>query len=87
MHAAGYSYPEAVAYLRDTHGAEAAITAATWHGARQAQHDAHEIVERAERPPFHAPASDEARWLAVRHLSWLLIVSVQQIVSFVARIQ
>jgi len=67
MHAAGYDYRAAVAYLRDTHGTEAAITAATWHGARQAQHDAQEIVERAERPPFHAPIQDEARWPGVRH--------------------
>ncbi len=67
MHAAGYDYRAAVAYLRDTHGAEAAITAATWHSARAGQQQAQEIVERAERPPFHAPAPDEARWLAVRH--------------------
>jgi len=67
MHATRYDYRAAVAYLRDTHGAEAAITAATWHGARQAQHEAQEIVERAERPPFHAPAPDEARWPGVRH--------------------
>jgi hypothetical protein len=67
MHATRYDYREAVAYLRDTHGAVAAVGAATWHGARQAQRDAQEIVERAERPPFHAPAPDEARWPGVRH--------------------
>jgi hypothetical protein len=67
MHAAGYDYRAAVAYLRDTHGAEAAITAATWHSARAGQQQAQEIVERAERPPFRAPASDEARWPGVRH--------------------
>jgi len=67
MHAIRYDYREAVAYLRDTHGTVAAVGAATWHGARQAQQDAQEIVERAERPPFHAPAPDEARWPGVRH--------------------
>jgi len=67
MHAAGYDYREAVAYLRDTHGAAAALTAATWHGARQAQQEAQEIVTRAERVPFHAPAADEARWPQVRN--------------------
>ncbi len=67
MHATRYDYREAVAYLRDTHGAEAAITAATWHTARAGQQQAQEIVERAERPPFHAPAPDEARWPGVRH--------------------
>jgi hypothetical protein len=66
MHAAGYDYKEAVAYLRDTHGAEAAVGAATWHGARQAQREAQEIVEREERPAFHAPEPDEARWPGVR---------------------
>lgn len=66
MHATRYDYREAVAYLRDTHGAEAAITAATWHSARAGQQQAQEIVERAERPPFHAPAPDEARWPGVR---------------------
>ncbi len=67
MHAAGYDYREAVAYLRDTHGAEAAISAASWHGARQAHDDAQEIVEHAERPAFRAPTPDEARWAQVRH--------------------
>jgi len=67
MHAAGYDYRGAVAYLRDMHGAEAAITAATWHTARAGQQQAQEIVECAERPPFHAPAPDEARWPGVRH--------------------
>ncbi len=67
MHATRYDYKEAVAYLRDTHGAEAALTAATWHGARQAQHEAREIVERAERPAFRAPTPDEGRWPQVRN--------------------
>ena len=67
MHAAGYDYREAVAYLRDTHGAEAAISAASWLGARQAHDDAQEIVEHAERPAFRAPTPDEARWAQVRH--------------------
>ena len=66
MHATRYSYPEAVAYLRDTHGAEAAIGAATWRAARQAHGDAQHIVEHAERPPFHAPVQDEDRWPQVR---------------------
>jgi len=67
MHATGHDYKEAVAYLRDTHGAEAALTAATWHGARQAHTEAQGIVERAERPAFRAPPPDEARWPGVRH--------------------
>jgi len=66
MHATRYDYRATVAYLRDTHGAEAAVGAATWHGARQAQREAQEIVEREERPAFRAPAPDEARWPGVR---------------------
>jgi len=71
MHAAGYDYRQAVAYLRDTHGAEAAISAATWHGARRAQEQAREIVAHDERAPagaaFRAPAPDEGRWVQVRN--------------------
>jgi len=67
MHAAGYDYREAVAYLRDTHGAEVAVTAAAWHGARDAHQQAQEIVERAERATFRAPTPDEARWAGVRN--------------------
>jgi len=67
MHAAGYDYREAVAYLRDTHGADAAISAATWHSARDGQQQAREIVEHAERPTFRAPTSDEGRWSQVRN--------------------
>ncbi len=67
MHAAGYDYREAVAYLRDTHGADAAISAATWHSARAGQQDAQEIVEHAERPAFRAPTPDEGRWAQVRN--------------------
>jgi hypothetical protein len=67
MHAAGYDYREAVAYLRDIHGADAAISAATWHGARHAQDEARQIVEHAERPTFRAPTSDEGRWSQVRN--------------------
>ncbi len=67
MHAARYDYREAVAYLRDTHGAEAAISAASWHGARLAQDEAQEIVEHAERPAFRAPTPDEDRWAQVRN--------------------
>ncbi len=66
MHATRYSYPEAVAYLRDTHGAEAAIGAATWRAARQAHDDAQHIIDHAERPPFRAPIQDEGRWSQVR---------------------
>jgi len=66
-HAASYDYREAVAYLRDTHGAEAAISAATWHSARDGQQQAQEIVEHAERPTFRAPTSDEGRWSQVRN--------------------
>ncbi len=67
MHAAGYDYREAVAYLRDTHGAEAAITAASWHTARAGQVQAQEIVAHAERPAFRAPTPDEGRWPQVRN--------------------
>ena len=67
MHAVGYDYREAVAYLRDTHGAEAAITAASWHSARDGQQQARQIVEHAERPTFRAPTPDEARWPGVRN--------------------
>jgi len=67
MHAAGYDYRDAVAYLRDTHGADAAIGAAALHGARQAQQEAREIVRHAERPAFHAPTPDDGRWPQVRH--------------------
>jgi len=67
MHAAGYDYRGAVAYLRDTHGAEAAISAATWHSARDGQQQAREIVEHAERPTFRAPTPDEDRWAQVRN--------------------
>lgn len=66
MHTTGYDFREAVAYLRDTHGAEVALAAASWHTAREGLRQAQEIVERAERPPFHAPEPDEARWLQVR---------------------
>jgi len=67
MHTASYDYREAVAYLRDTHGAEAAISAATWHSARDGQQLARQIVEHAERPAFRAPTSDEGRWSQVRN--------------------
>jgi len=67
MHAAGYDYREAVAYLRDTHGAEAAISAASWHSAREGQQQAQEIVEHAERPAFRAPTPDEGRWAQARN--------------------
>ncbi len=67
MHATRYDYREAVAYLRDTHGAEAAIMAATWHTARTGQQQAQEIVEHAECPAFRAPTPDEGRWAGVRN--------------------
>jgi len=66
MHAAGYDYREAVAYLRDTHGADAAVTAATWRQAREAQREAQEIVRHAERAPVLVPDMDEDRWPQVR---------------------
>ncbi len=66
MHATRYSYPEAVAYLRDTHGADVAITAATWHSARAGQQQARALVAHAERPAFRAPIQDEERWPQVR---------------------
>ncbi len=67
MHATGYDYREAIAYLRDTHGADTAVTAATWHTAREGVRQAQEIVAHAERPAFHAPAPDERRWAQVRN--------------------
>jgi len=67
MHATGYDYREAIAYLRDTHGADTAVTAATWHTAREGVRQAQEIVAHAERPAFHAPAPDEGRWAQVRN--------------------
>ncbi len=67
MHTVGYEYREAVAYLRDTHGADAAVSAATWHGARQAHDDAQHIVAHAERSTFRAPTPDGARWPQVRN--------------------
>jgi len=67
MHAAGYSYRDAVAYLRDTHGAGMALTAATWHTAREGLHQAQEIIHHAERPAFRAPTPDDGRWPQVRN--------------------
>jgi len=67
MHAAGYDYREAVAYLRDAHGAETAVTAATWHTAREGLRQAQEIVEHAERATFRAPTPDEDHWSQVRN--------------------
>ena len=67
MHAAGYNYHEAVAYLRDTHGVDAAVTAATWHRAREGQQEARDIVLHVERPAFHTPTMDEDRWPHVRN--------------------
>jgi len=66
MHAAGYDYREAVAYLRDNHGADAAVTAATWRQAREARREAQEIVRHAERAPVLVPDVDEDRWPRVR---------------------
>jgi len=67
MHATGHDYKEAVAYLRDTHGAEAAVSAATYHRAQEGQREALHIVEHAERPAFRAPIADEGRWPQVRN--------------------
>jgi len=67
MHATRYDYREAVAYLRDTHGAEAAVSAATYHRAQEGQREALHIVEHAERPAFRAPIADEGRWPQVRN--------------------
>ncbi len=67
LHATGYDYREAIAYLRDAHGADTAVTAATWHTAREGVRQAQEIVAHAERPAFHAPAPDEGRWAQVRN--------------------
>jgi len=67
MHATRYDYRAAVAYLRDTHGAEAAVGAATYHRAQEGQREALHIVEHAERPAFRAPTPDEGRWPQVRN--------------------
>ena len=56
-----------MAYLRDTHGAEAAVSAATYHRAQEGQREALHIVEHAERPAFRAPTPDEGRWPQVRN--------------------
>ena len=67
MHATRYDYRAAVAYLRDTHGAEAAVGAATYHRAQEGQREALHIVEHAERPAFRAPIADEGRWPQARN--------------------
>ena len=66
QHLTGYDFKDAVAYLRDQHGGEAAVTAATWHAARAGQVQAQDIVDHAERPAFRAPTPDETRWSGVR---------------------
>jgi len=64
----GYNVRAAVANLAPEIGTDATLAAATWHGARHANNDAREIIERGERPAFRAPDADAdaARWPQVR---------------------
>jgi len=68
----GADFKQAVAYLSDEVGRELALSAAAHYGARQAQQQAEEVIERLERGergahvPFIAPAPDADRWPQVR---------------------
>ena len=66
MPVTGYNVREAIANLAPEIGTDATLAAATWHGARHANNDAREIIERGERPAFRAPDADAARWPQVR---------------------
>jgi len=68
----GADFKQAVMFLSDEVGRELALSAAARYGARQAQHQAEQVIEglergeRAERIGFRAPASDADRWPQVR---------------------
>jgi len=67
----GADFKQAVAYLSDEVGRELALSAAASYGARQAQEQAEQVIERLgrgerERGAFAAPAPNEGRWPQVR---------------------
>ncbi len=68
----GADFKQAVAFLSDEVGRELALSAAAHYGARQAQQQAEEVIERLERGergahvPFVAPAPDADCWPQVR---------------------
>jgi Plasmid recombination enzyme/Protein of unknown function (DUF3991) len=62
MHAQGYTFKEAVAWLRDEVGREEAVAAVVTTAAAQAQ----EIADREPRPPFREPEPQPSRWPQVR---------------------
>jgi len=69
----GADFKQAVAYLSDEVSRELALSAAAHYGARQAQQQAEEVIERLERGergahvPFVAPTPDADRWPQVRN--------------------
>jgi len=69
----GADFKQAVAYLSDEVSRELALSAAAQYGARQAQQQAEEVIERLERGergahvPFVAPTPDADRWPQVRN--------------------
>ncbi len=64
----GSNVREVVAHLAPEIGTDATLAVATWHGARHANNDVREIIERGERRAFRAPDADAdaARWPQVR---------------------
>jgi len=58
MPGTGYNVRAAIAHLAPEIGTDATLAAATWHGARHANNDVREIIERGERPAFRAPDAD-----------------------------
>jgi hypothetical protein len=66
----GTDFKQAVAYLSDEGGRELALTAAASYGARQAQQQAEEVIERLGRGErgarVPAPTPDADRWPQVR---------------------
>jgi len=67
----GANFKQAVAFLSDEVGRELALSAAASYGARQAQQQAEQVIERLERGErergaFAAPAPNDGRWPQVR---------------------
>ncbi len=67
----GADFKQAVAFLSDEVGRELALSAAASYGARQAQEQAEQVIERLgrgerERGAFAAPAPNDGRWPQVR---------------------
>ncbi len=67
----GADFKQAVAFLSDEVGRELALTAAASYGARQAQEQAAQVIERLgrgerERGAVAAPAPNDGRWPQVR---------------------